>query len=124
VAGLGSCFSFPVSVIERGTATCPTRVTLKHEGWPGLDKLAALWAREKHGIRRLLAARRKVSTWFDFGRGKIDCKGRVRLGVQRKTWERLRRVNTRELRSMRGSKSPPHRQFGPLSRSPSLRPLG
>jgi 4-hydroxy-tetrahydrodipicolinate synthase len=43
----------PVSVIERVTATCPTCVMLKHEDWPGLDKITAVRAREKHGMRRL-----------------------------------------------------------------------
>ena len=31
----------PVSVIERVAATCPTCVMLKHEDWPGLDKITA-----------------------------------------------------------------------------------
>jgi 4-hydroxy-tetrahydrodipicolinate synthase len=43
----------PVSVIERVVATCPTCVMLKHEDWPGLDKITALRAQEKHGMRRL-----------------------------------------------------------------------
>jgi 4-hydroxy-tetrahydrodipicolinate synthase len=43
----------PVSVIERVAATCPTCVILKHEDWPGLDKITAVRAREKHGMRRL-----------------------------------------------------------------------
>src|SRR5215468_8386390 len=43
----------PVSVIERVAATCPTCVMLKHEDWPGLDKITAVRAREKHGMRRL-----------------------------------------------------------------------
>src|SRR5215475_3983910 len=43
----------PVSVIERVVAACPTCVMLKHEDWPGLDKLTAVRAREKQGMRRL-----------------------------------------------------------------------
>ncbi len=43
----------PVSVIERVVAACPTCVMLKHEDWPGLDKITAVRAREKHGMRRL-----------------------------------------------------------------------
>jgi 4-hydroxy-tetrahydrodipicolinate synthase len=43
----------PVSVIERVVAACPTCVMLKHEDWPGLDKITAMRAREKHGMRRL-----------------------------------------------------------------------
>jgi 4-hydroxy-tetrahydrodipicolinate synthase len=42
-----------VSVIERIAATCPTFVMLKHEDWPGLDKITAVRARERHGMRRL-----------------------------------------------------------------------
>ena len=43
----------PVSVIERVVAACPTCVMLKHEDWPGLDKITAVRAREKFGMRRL-----------------------------------------------------------------------
>ena len=43
----------PVSVIERVIAACPTCVMLKHEDWPGLDKITAVRAREKFGMRRL-----------------------------------------------------------------------
>jgi 4-hydroxy-tetrahydrodipicolinate synthase len=43
----------PVSVIERVAAACPTCVMLKHEDWPGLDKITAVRAREKNGMRRL-----------------------------------------------------------------------
>ena len=43
----------PVSVIERVVAACPTCVMLKHEDWPGLDKVTAVRAREKFGMRRL-----------------------------------------------------------------------
>jgi 4-hydroxy-tetrahydrodipicolinate synthase len=43
----------PVSVIERVIATCPSCVMLKHEEWPGLDKITALRAREASGMRRV-----------------------------------------------------------------------
>ncbi len=43
----------PVAVIERVIRTCPSCVMLKHEDWPGLDKLTALRAREPDGLRRL-----------------------------------------------------------------------
>jgi 4-hydroxy-tetrahydrodipicolinate synthase len=43
----------PVGVIERVIRTCPSCVMLKHEDWPGLDKLTALRAREPDGLRRL-----------------------------------------------------------------------
>src|SRR5260370_1208091 len=42
----------PVSVIERVAATCPTCVMLKHEDWPGLDKLTARRARVARNGRR------------------------------------------------------------------------
>lgn len=32
---------------------CPSMLTLKHEDWPGLDKISALRAQEKAGARRL-----------------------------------------------------------------------
>ena len=38
----------PVSVIERVVATCQTCVMLKHEDWPGLDKITAARARDAH----------------------------------------------------------------------------
>lgn len=43
----------PVSVIERVVATCSTCVMLKHEDWPGLDKISAVRAYERGGTRRL-----------------------------------------------------------------------
>jgi 4-hydroxy-tetrahydrodipicolinate synthase len=43
----------PVSVIERVVATCPTCVMLKHEDWPGLDKITAVRACERGGMRRI-----------------------------------------------------------------------
>jgi 4-hydroxy-tetrahydrodipicolinate synthase len=61
----------PVSVIERVAATCPSCVMLKHEDWPGLDKLAAVRAREKHGMRRLsiLAGNCGIFLPFELARG-------------------------------------------------------
>jgi 4-hydroxy-tetrahydrodipicolinate synthase len=61
----------PVSVIERVAATCPACVMLKHEDWPGLDKLTAVRAREKHGMRRLsiLAGNCGVFLPFELARG-------------------------------------------------------
>jgi 4-hydroxy-tetrahydrodipicolinate synthase len=61
----------PVSVIERVAATCPTCVMLKHEDWPGLDKLTAVRAREKHGMRRLsiLAGNSGIFLPFELARG-------------------------------------------------------
>ncbi len=43
----------PVPVIERIVAACPTCVMLKHEDWPGLDKISAVRACERGGMRRL-----------------------------------------------------------------------
>jgi 4-hydroxy-tetrahydrodipicolinate synthase len=61
----------PVSVIERVATTCPTCVMLKHEDWPGLDKLTAVRAREKHGMRRLsiLAGNCGIFLPFELARG-------------------------------------------------------
>jgi len=61
----------PVSVIERVAATCPTCVMLKHEDWPGLDKLTAVRAREKHGMRRLsiLSGNCGIFLPFELARG-------------------------------------------------------
>jgi 4-hydroxy-tetrahydrodipicolinate synthase len=61
----------PVPVIERVAATCPTCVMLKHEDWPGLDKLTAIRAREKHGMRRLaiLAGNCGMFLPFELARG-------------------------------------------------------
>ena len=42
-----------VGLIRRIADTCPTCVTLKHEDWPGLDKITALRAQEAKGARRL-----------------------------------------------------------------------
>jgi 4-hydroxy-tetrahydrodipicolinate synthase len=61
----------PVPVIERVAATCPTCVMLKHEDWPGLDKLTAVRAREKHGMRRLsiLSGNCGIFLPFELARG-------------------------------------------------------
>jgi 4-hydroxy-tetrahydrodipicolinate synthase len=61
----------PVSVVERVAATCPACVMLKHEDWPGLDKLTAVRAREKHGMRRLsiLAGNCGIFLPFELARG-------------------------------------------------------
>ena len=61
----------PVSVIERVAAACPTCVMLKHEDWPGLDKLTAVRAQEKHGMRRLsiLAGNCGIFLPFELARG-------------------------------------------------------
>ena len=62
----------PVSVIERVAATCPTCVMLKHEDWPGLDKITALRGREKkHGMRRLsiLSGNCGIFLPFELARG-------------------------------------------------------
>jgi 4-hydroxy-tetrahydrodipicolinate synthase len=45
--------TIPVSVILRIVADCPTCVMLKHEDWPGLDKIAALRAAQDKGARRI-----------------------------------------------------------------------
>jgi 4-hydroxy-tetrahydrodipicolinate synthase len=50
---LANGLHIPISAIERVIATCPSCVVLKHEDWPGLDKLTALRAREAGGLRRL-----------------------------------------------------------------------
>jgi len=61
----------PISVIERVAATCPTCVMLKHEDWPGLDKITALRVREKHGMRRLsiLSGNCGIFLPFELARG-------------------------------------------------------
>ncbi len=61
----------PVSVIERVAATCPTCVMLKHEDWPGLDKITAVRAREKQGMRRLsiLSGNCGIFLPFELARG-------------------------------------------------------
>jgi 4-hydroxy-tetrahydrodipicolinate synthase len=58
----------PVSVIERVVATC---VMLKHEDWPGLDKITAVREREKHGMRRLsiLSGNCGIFLPFELARG-------------------------------------------------------
>lgn len=61
----------PVSVLERVAATCPTCVMLKHEDWPGLDKITAVRARERHGMRRLsiLSGNCGIFLPFELARG-------------------------------------------------------
>lgn len=41
------------ALIRRIAEACPAMVTLKHEDWPGLDKITALRAQEAKGARRL-----------------------------------------------------------------------
>lgn len=41
------------ALIRRIAEACPALVTLKHEDWPGLDKITALRAQEAAGARRL-----------------------------------------------------------------------
>ncbi|WP_108814147.1 dihydrodipicolinate synthase family protein [Loktanella sp. Alg231-35] len=43
----------PTSVILQVVADCPTCVMLKHEDWPGLDKISALRAASDAGARRI-----------------------------------------------------------------------
>ncbi len=43
----------PVSSILQIVAECPTCVMLKHEDWPGLDKISALRAASDTGARRI-----------------------------------------------------------------------
>jgi 4-hydroxy-tetrahydrodipicolinate synthase len=60
-----------VSVIMRIVATCPTCVMLKHEDWPGLDKISAVRACEISGVRRLsiLTGNGGMFLPFDLARG-------------------------------------------------------
>ena len=43
----------PVNVILQIVADCPTCVMLKHEDWPGLDKISKLRAASDAGVRRI-----------------------------------------------------------------------
>lgn len=43
----------PTKVILQIVADCPTCVMLKHEDWPGLDKISALRAASDNGARRI-----------------------------------------------------------------------
>jgi 4-hydroxy-tetrahydrodipicolinate synthase len=43
----------PVSAILQIVKDCPTCVMLKHEDWPGLDKISALRAASDNGTRRI-----------------------------------------------------------------------
>ncbi|MBL4916164.1 dihydrodipicolinate synthase family protein [Szabonella alba] len=45
--------TIPTSVILRIVEDCPTMVMLKHEDWPGLDKISALRAASDAGARRI-----------------------------------------------------------------------
>lgn len=45
--------TIPVKVITQIVADCPTCVMLKHEDWPGLDKITALRAASDAGQRRI-----------------------------------------------------------------------
>lgn len=40
-------------LVRRIAEACPAMVTVKHEDWPGLDKITALRAQEARGARRL-----------------------------------------------------------------------
>ena len=65
--------SVPMSagLIRRIIADCPTCVMLKHEDWPGLDKLTAVRAAEAKGERRvsILAANGGLFLPFELIRG-------------------------------------------------------
>ncbi len=51
---LANGLHIPACVIETVVARCPSCVMLKHEDWPGLDKITALRAREREaGMRRI-----------------------------------------------------------------------
>lgn len=50
---LATGVTIPVSVILQIVADCPTCVMLKHEDWPGLDKISALRAASDAGARRI-----------------------------------------------------------------------
>lgn len=45
--------TIPTKVILRIVEDCPTCVMLKHEDWPGLDKISALRAASEAGARRI-----------------------------------------------------------------------
>jgi len=45
--------AMPPKVILRIVETCPTCVMLKHEDWPGLEKISALRAASEAGARRI-----------------------------------------------------------------------
>ncbi|SMY09917.1 dihydrodipicolinate synthase family protein [Flavimaricola marinus] len=50
---LATGVQIPTSVIAQIVADCPTCVMLKHEDWPGLDKISALRAASEAGARRI-----------------------------------------------------------------------
>lgn len=41
------------ALVRRIADACPSMVVLKHEDWPGLDKITAIRRQEAHGARRL-----------------------------------------------------------------------
>jgi len=50
---LATTVQIPTKVIDRIVAECPTCVMLKHEDWPGLEKISALRRTEAAGARRI-----------------------------------------------------------------------
>ncbi|MFK7868704.1 MAG: dihydrodipicolinate synthase family protein [Roseobacter sp.] len=50
---LATQVQIPTSVILKIVENCPTCVMLKHEDWPGLDKISALRAASDRGARRI-----------------------------------------------------------------------
>lgn len=50
---LASAVPMSAKLIRRIVKDCPTAVMLKHEDWPGLDKLQAVRAAESQGARRI-----------------------------------------------------------------------
>lgn len=50
---LATGVQIPVGVILRIVEDCPTCIMLKHEDWPGLDKISALRAASEAGARRI-----------------------------------------------------------------------
>ncbi|MFT4619060.1 MAG: 4-hydroxy-tetrahydrodipicolinate synthase [Sulfitobacter sp.] len=50
---LATGVTIPAKVILQIVADCPTCVMLKHEDWPGLDKVSALRAGSEAGARRI-----------------------------------------------------------------------
>src|SRR5262252_3347938 len=68
---LANGLHIPVSVIERVVATCPSCVMLKHEDWPGLDKITAIRARETNGMRHIsiLVGNGGIFLPFELARG-------------------------------------------------------
>jgi 4-hydroxy-tetrahydrodipicolinate synthase len=50
---LATTVIIPTKVILKLVETCPTLVMLKHEDWPGLDKISAMRAASNAGARRI-----------------------------------------------------------------------